>query len=150
MKREPTLKVAEPGLTISMTHTKPTSSTSQRGSSTFSPRMTTDRRVIICVADIPCVKPNFGISTPLARVNFSFKMLSEGFDAATAGYHVGYGTAAQFTREYKRLFGTPLGATSSNCARRQPQTVPSFEHSVVAALEKQSVLCFPLTANGCV
>lgn len=34
-------------------------------------------------------------------------MLSEGFDAASAGYNVGYGTAAQFTREYKRLFGTP-------------------------------------------
>lgn len=23
------------------------------------------------------------------------------------GYHVGYGNAAQFTREYKRLFGMP-------------------------------------------
>jgi len=34
-------------------------------------------------------------------------MLSEGFDAATAGYRVGYGNAAQFTREYKRLFGAP-------------------------------------------
>lgn len=34
-------------------------------------------------------------------------MLSEGFDAASAGYNVGYSTAAQFTREYKRLFGTP-------------------------------------------
>ncbi|MEZ4709863.1 MAG: AraC family transcriptional regulator [Caldilineaceae bacterium] len=35
-------------------------------------------------------------------------MLSEGFDATTAGYNVGYGNAAQFTREYKRLFGEPL------------------------------------------
>lgn len=34
-------------------------------------------------------------------------MLSEGFDAASAGYRVGYGNAAQFTREYKRLFGAP-------------------------------------------
>ena len=34
-------------------------------------------------------------------------MLSEGHDAASAGYSVGYGNAAQFTREYKRLFGTP-------------------------------------------
>lgn len=34
-------------------------------------------------------------------------MLSEGFDATTAGYRVGYGNAAQFTREYKRLFGAP-------------------------------------------
>ncbi|MFN8442580.1 MAG: AraC family transcriptional regulator [Caldilineaceae bacterium] len=34
-------------------------------------------------------------------------MLSEGFDATTAGYNVGYGNAVQFTREYKRLFGAP-------------------------------------------
>ena len=34
-------------------------------------------------------------------------MLSAGFDATTAGYNVGYGNAAQFTREYKRLFGAP-------------------------------------------
>ncbi len=34
-------------------------------------------------------------------------MLSEGLDAASAGSRVGYGNASQFTREYKRLFGTP-------------------------------------------
>ena len=34
-------------------------------------------------------------------------MLSEGFDAASASYNVGYGNPAQFTREYKRLFGAP-------------------------------------------
>lgn len=34
-------------------------------------------------------------------------LLSEGFDAASAGYNVRYGTAAQFTRKDKRLFGTP-------------------------------------------
>ena len=34
-------------------------------------------------------------------------MLSKGFDATPSGYHVGYGTAAQFTCEYKRLFGAP-------------------------------------------
>jgi AraC-like DNA-binding protein len=50
-------------------------------------------------------------------------MLSEGFDAASAGYNVGYGNAAQFTREYKRLFGTPpmrdikqLRETPTECA----------------------------------
>ncbi len=50
-------------------------------------------------------------------------MLSEGFDAASAGYSVGYGNAAQFTREYKRLFGTPpmrdikqLRMTEAECA----------------------------------
>lgn len=34
-------------------------------------------------------------------------MLGEGLDAASAGYRVGYGNASHFTREYKRLFGTP-------------------------------------------
>src|SRR5829696_1089961 len=34
-------------------------------------------------------------------------MLAEDLDAASAGYRVGYGDASQFTREYKRLFGSP-------------------------------------------
>ena len=34
-------------------------------------------------------------------------MLSEGLDAASAGYRVGYNDASQFGREYKRLFGLP-------------------------------------------
>jgi AraC-like DNA-binding protein len=34
-------------------------------------------------------------------------MLGEGLDATSAGYHVGYGNASHFTREYKRLFGAP-------------------------------------------
>src|SRR5215203_4044594 len=34
-------------------------------------------------------------------------MLGEDFDAASAGYRVGYGDASHFTREYKRLFGAP-------------------------------------------
>ena len=34
-------------------------------------------------------------------------MLGEDLDAASAGYHVGYGDASQFSREYKRLFGQP-------------------------------------------
>ena len=34
-------------------------------------------------------------------------MLSEAFDAASAGYKVGYGSASQFSREYARLFGAP-------------------------------------------
>ncbi len=34
-------------------------------------------------------------------------MLGEGFDAATAGYRVGYDDGSQFNREYKRLFGAP-------------------------------------------
>jgi AraC-like DNA-binding protein len=34
-------------------------------------------------------------------------MLGEGFDAAGAGYQVGYNDASHFSREYKRLFGLP-------------------------------------------
>jgi AraC-like DNA-binding protein len=34
-------------------------------------------------------------------------LLSGDFDAATAGYEVGYGDASHFNREYKRLFGEP-------------------------------------------
>lgn len=34
-------------------------------------------------------------------------MLAENFDAAHAAYQVGYESAAQFNREYKRMFGMP-------------------------------------------
>ena len=34
-------------------------------------------------------------------------MLSEGLDAATAGFRVGYESPSQFSREYRRLFGAP-------------------------------------------
>lgn len=34
-------------------------------------------------------------------------MLAENFDAAKAAYEVGYESASQFNREYKRMFGTP-------------------------------------------
>ena len=34
-------------------------------------------------------------------------MLSEGLDAASAGFRVGYQSPSQFSREYRRLFGQP-------------------------------------------
>ena len=34
-------------------------------------------------------------------------MLTEGLDAATAGFRVGYDSPSQFSREYARLFGSP-------------------------------------------
>jgi AraC-like DNA-binding protein len=34
-------------------------------------------------------------------------MVGKGFDAASAGYRVGYLDASHYTREYKRLFGVP-------------------------------------------
>jgi AraC-like DNA-binding protein len=39
----------------------------------------------------------------MARV----RMLTEGVDAATAAFDVGYESASQFNREYRRLFGQP-------------------------------------------
>jgi len=34
-------------------------------------------------------------------------MLGEELDAASAGHRVGYESASQFSREYRRLFGAP-------------------------------------------
>jgi AraC-like DNA-binding protein len=34
-------------------------------------------------------------------------LMGEGLDAATAGHRVGYESASQFSREYRRLFGAP-------------------------------------------
>jgi AraC-like DNA-binding protein len=34
-------------------------------------------------------------------------MFSEGMESAAAGYHVGYESPSQFSREYRRLFGAP-------------------------------------------
>lgn len=56
------------------------------------------------------------------------RMLTEGLDATRAAFEVGYESASQFTREYKRLFGQPpmkdvkarrLGSGSSYRARRR-------------------------------
>jgi transcriptional regulator GlxA family with amidase domain len=35
------------------------------------------------------------------------RMLAEGIDAASAAFEVGYESASQFNREYKRFFGQP-------------------------------------------
>ena len=34
-------------------------------------------------------------------------MLNEGLSASTAAYQVGYASASQFSREFKRFFGLP-------------------------------------------
>jgi AraC-like DNA-binding protein len=39
----------------------------------------------------------------MARV----RMLTEGLDAASAAFEVGYESPTQFNREYRRLFGLP-------------------------------------------
>jgi AraC-like DNA-binding protein len=42
------------------------------------------------------------------RLNEARKlMLTRDIDAATASFHVGYGSPSQFSREYRRLFGAP-------------------------------------------
>jgi AraC-like DNA-binding protein len=67
-------------------------------------------------------------------------LLSEGLDAASAGSRVGYGDAAHFTREYKRLFGAPPmrdlqrlreGARESVLQRvATATTISSVEHDI--------------------
>jgi AraC-like DNA-binding protein len=37
-------------------------------------------------------------------------MVIEAMDAASAGFHVGYGSPSQFSRDYSRLFGSPPAA----------------------------------------
>jgi AraC-like DNA-binding protein len=34
-------------------------------------------------------------------------MFADGIESATAGHRVGYESASQFSREYRRLFGGP-------------------------------------------
>ncbi|MBV7539168.1 AraC family transcriptional regulator [Duganella sp. sic0402] len=40
-------------------------------------------------------------------------MVSDGLDAANAGYHVGYDSPSQFSRDYSRLFGAPPAKDAS-------------------------------------
>lgn len=51
-------------------------------------------------------------------------MLSEGMDAASASYRVGYQSPSQFSREYSRLFGIPPRADVTRL-RGERETVPA-------------------------
>lgn len=44
-------------------------------------------------------------------------LLSGEFDAATAGFEVGYADPSHFTREYKRMFGAPPMRDVTNVRR---------------------------------
>ncbi len=54
-------------------------------------------------------------------------MLGQGMDAATASYQVGYESPSQFSREYKRLFGTP---PFRDVARLQSRSARGVEISI--------------------
>ncbi|MDT4851329.1 HTH-type transcriptional activator RhaS [compost metagenome] len=47
-------------------------------------------------------------------------MMSEGMDASTAAFRVGYESPSQFSREYRRLFGAPPSKDMADL-RRQPE-----------------------------
>jgi transcriptional regulator GlxA family with amidase domain len=53
-------------------------------------------------------------------------LLSQNTDAARAGFEVGYESASQFSREYRRLFGAPPGQDSArlreNLTRRNTRS----------------------------
>lgn len=48
-------------------------------------------------------------------------MLSEGMEAATASFHVGYGSPSHFSREYSRLFGVPPRADVTKLRGELPE-----------------------------
>lgn len=74
------------------------------------------------------------------------KMLSEGLDAASAAFQVGYESASQFNREYSRFFGQPpmrdvkgrklLGSASA--AERYPTNDPVKRYLFGLGIEKKS------------
>lgn len=47
-------------------------------------------------------------------------MLAEAMDAATAGFRVGYESPSQFSREYRRLFGSPPASDIGRLRNAQP------------------------------
>jgi AraC-like DNA-binding protein len=51
-------------------------------------------------------------------------MLGEDLDAAGAGYRVGYSDASHFTREYKRLFGSPPMRDVERLREAEMESVP--------------------------
>jgi AraC-like DNA-binding protein len=52
------------------------------------------------------------------------RMLNEGFDAASAAFEVGYESASQFNREYRRFFGQPPA-----------RDVKSLRHAIAAGVK---------------
>jgi len=56
-------------------------------------------------------------------------MLADGLDASSAAHRVGYQSASQFSREYRRLFGTPprreIGSLRAESARTDGTPSPA-------------------------
>ncbi len=65
------------------------------------------------------------------------RMLTDGLDAATAAFEVGYGSATQFNREYSRFFGQPPKRDIRTL--RSPQ-VPQLESLSTESLSNQNAL----------
>jgi transcriptional regulator GlxA family with amidase domain len=57
-------------------------------------------------------------------------LMSSTEDVATIGFAVGYDSASQFSREYRRHFGAPPGADAARL-RRQPAGNDAAEMSTV-------------------
>jgi hypothetical protein len=53
-------------------------------------------------------------------------MLNENLDAGGAAVSVGYESASQFSREYRRLFGHRLSTMSCACGSRLVSVPPTF------------------------
>lgn len=57
------------------------------------------------------------------------KMLAEGLDASSAAYAVGYQSASQFSREYKRYFGVPPSRHRQSAVREMAAARPRLTAS---------------------
>ncbi len=77
-------------------------------------------------------------------------ILAGAFDAAAAGHRVGYSSASQFSREYRRLFGAPPARGSKPC-RRTASSRFSFSGLFrrLACLDKLPRQCRDVNGSVC-
>ncbi len=115
-----------------------TSTTPSRSASRISPR--------VCGMSTSAFHRNFRAVTALSPIQFqkqirlqkSRLLLMTGVDdVATVGYRVGYDSASQFNREYRRQFGLPPGRDATPQVRRSSRIrrseVAPGGHPAVAA-----------------
>ena len=77
---------------------------------------------------------NFVAVTGLSPIQFQkqirlqrsrLMLMAGGYDVASIGYRVGYESASQFSREYRRQFGLPPGQDAGRLRSRRSPTQPS-------------------------